>query len=417
MAPHPDDEAIATAGVIQKALKAGADIKIVFFTNGDFNSTSFPFIKYKTKTVTREQKFLMLGKIRRNESIKGMQVLGLKEENMIFLGYPDFGTLDIFLYHWGKEKPYQSLSTKVNKVPYSDSYSPGSDYTGENILKDLEQIITDFKPTKIFISNPFDSHKDHRALYLFTQVALWDLEEKIENPEIFTYLVHVKNWPPKINIISPKSELNPPKQLIVDEVIWYKADLTDKELENKYQSIIQYQTQYKYMPKFYLKFIHKNEVFCDFKKIPINNSSNGMIRWQKVDIFEKAEEKIVRNENIKDFYYAMKDKDFFIKFRLTRKIDNNFEIMIYLIGYNKNINFSKMPKIIINIGIDGAKVFNGTQQIIVNDFKMDTDEENYVLKIPISVLDNPQYLLSCTESQLKDKTYDNTAWRILELHH
>lgn len=63
LAPHPDDEAIATAGVIQKALKAGSDIKVVFFTNGDFNSTSFPFIKYKTKTVTREQKFLMLGKI------------------------------------------------------------------------------------------------------------------------------------------------------------------------------------------------------------------------------------------------------------------------------------------------------------------------------------------------------------------
>ena len=41
LAPHPDDEAIACAGVIQQALKAGAKVKIVYLTNGDHNELGF----------------------------------------------------------------------------------------------------------------------------------------------------------------------------------------------------------------------------------------------------------------------------------------------------------------------------------------------------------------------------------------
>ncbi len=37
LAPHPDDESIACAGIIQKALGAGAQVRIVYLTNGDHN--------------------------------------------------------------------------------------------------------------------------------------------------------------------------------------------------------------------------------------------------------------------------------------------------------------------------------------------------------------------------------------------
>jgi LmbE family N-acetylglucosaminyl deacetylase len=195
LAPHPDDEAIANAGIIQEALKAGSAVKVVVFTNGDFNSTSLPFIEKTKNPAGAPQEFLKLGEVRRSESISAMQTLGLKKDNLIFLGYPDFGTLEIFLKYWDTENPYQSLATKETKVPYPDSYSYGADYKGESVLKDLESIISGYKPTKIFIPNSFDSHKDHRAMYLFAQVALWDLKDIIQGYQVFTYLTHVKNWP------------------------------------------------------------------------------------------------------------------------------------------------------------------------------------------------------------------------------
>jgi len=55
LAPHPDDEAIGTAGVIQKALRAGAALKVVLFTNGDHNE--WAFIVYEKRLTLRKKDF------------------------------------------------------------------------------------------------------------------------------------------------------------------------------------------------------------------------------------------------------------------------------------------------------------------------------------------------------------------------
>ena len=41
LAPHPDDEAIGTAGVIQKAVQLGSPLKILYLTHGDNNELAF----------------------------------------------------------------------------------------------------------------------------------------------------------------------------------------------------------------------------------------------------------------------------------------------------------------------------------------------------------------------------------------
>ncbi|MDD5409274.1 MAG: PIG-L family deacetylase, partial [Candidatus Omnitrophica bacterium] len=56
LSPHPDDEAIACAGVIQRALEAGAKIKIVYLTNGDHNELAF--IVYEKRITVRQGEFV-----------------------------------------------------------------------------------------------------------------------------------------------------------------------------------------------------------------------------------------------------------------------------------------------------------------------------------------------------------------------
>ena len=173
LAPHPDDEAIACAGVIQQALQAGAKVKIIYLTNGDHNELAF--IVYEKRITMRQGEFVHMGKVRQQESIKAMKFLGLSEADLVFLGYPDYGTFNIFSRYWQTNKPFRDRLTRISSVPYKENPSYGAEYCGESILSDLSRQILDYRPHKIFVSHPADVNVDHKSLYLFLQVALSDL--------------------------------------------------------------------------------------------------------------------------------------------------------------------------------------------------------------------------------------------------
>ena len=74
MIPHQDDEVLLCGGVLYQAKKLGLDIKAVIVTNGDCGCSD------QSK-----------GQMRLRETIRGMQTLGIGEQDMIFLGYADTG--------------------------------------------------------------------------------------------------------------------------------------------------------------------------------------------------------------------------------------------------------------------------------------------------------------------------------------
>ena len=99
-APHPDDETIGTAGVIEKALKQDAKVRVVCYTNGDSNELSF--IVYEKRLTFRKGEFLHMGEVRRRETMRAMVSLGVKPEDVIFLGYPDLARWRYLLNTGGK---------------------------------------------------------------------------------------------------------------------------------------------------------------------------------------------------------------------------------------------------------------------------------------------------------------------------
>ena len=128
LAPHPDDETIGTCGVIQKALKQNAKVKIVCYTNGDNNELAF--IVYEKRLTFKKGEFLHMGEVRRKETMRAMVSLGVNPADIIFLGYPDFGTLEIFTKYWGEVTPYRGMFTKVSHVSYREAMSMGAPYLG-----------------------------------------------------------------------------------------------------------------------------------------------------------------------------------------------------------------------------------------------------------------------------------------------
>ncbi len=392
LAPHPDDEVMATGGVIQKALEAKAKVKILFLTNGDHNEPAF--IIYEKRLTVRKGEFIHMGQVRRKESLEALKKLGFTEKDCVFLGYPDFGTMEILLKYWGDIKPFKYMLTRISKVPYSNCLSPNAPYVGESILNDMEKIIRDLKPTKVFVSSPVDVNRDHRSLYLFLQIALWDLEGEIARPDIFPYLVHIKGWPEPKGY-HPDMELAPPDMLKSGEISWRRLELTDEEVKMKHDAMECYKSENAYNPTYLFTFARKNELAGNYPVIKLSKES----AWRSVGT---------------TLAYSRKGDDLFIRLALKNKRNKNLGISIFLLGYRKDLKFPKMPKLAINIGLNSLVVKDKKQRIGGGKVQLTEEDNSLILKIPLYLLNDPIYILACTKAGSIVLPFEDTAWRIIQ---
>ena len=85
VAPHPDDEVLGCGGLIQQAVAAGAEVRVIYLTNGDHNQIAFKL--YSGHPHLGPKDYFRFGERRRLEATAAMSVLGLPASNLIFLGY------------------------------------------------------------------------------------------------------------------------------------------------------------------------------------------------------------------------------------------------------------------------------------------------------------------------------------------
>ncbi|MFA5363261.1 MAG: PIG-L family deacetylase [Candidatus Omnitrophota bacterium] len=416
-APHPDDEAIAAGGVIQRALGAGAKVKVVCYTCGDLNEPAF--IVYEKRIPVKTNGFVYMGKVRKKETLSAMASLGLSPGDVVFLGYPDFGTMDILTKCWDETKPFKSVFTRISSVPYKDALSYGAPYTGQSILNDVKTVVRDFRPTMIFVSHPADTNRDHRSLYLFLTVALWDLEGKINQPSILPYLVHMPGWP-KPRGYHGDLALAPPEKLAGPA--WLSLCLESREIEKKKEAIAYYKSQISYNPPYLFTFARKNELFGDFPPVRLKRQIGGAgFLWQDLQsngVFTGAAEagQASTEDDISGISYAYKDEALYVKFSLKRRlIGGPVGLGMYLLGYKKRGDFSIMPKLYISVDNRGVRVKDKKKPLFVKGITTQRSGKTVVVKIPLSVLGNPTHFLCNIRSQRKDLPLSDLAWRVLIL--
>ena len=417
-APHPDDESIAAGGVIQQALKAGAKVKVCLVTYGENNE--FSFIVYERRIVLKPKEFLRLGEVRHQESLDALALLGVPLENVVSLGYPDYGTMEIFLKYWGETKPFRSMLSRKRVVPFSDALSPGSPYVGESMLRDFKRVIEDYRPTKIFMPNPGDVNRDHRATPLFTQVALWELEDRgqITPPEIFSYIVHVAGWPVPRGYF-PQQQLLLPPSLEKSGMSWIEQPLDPDEISKKYDAVMKYPTQVKYAPHYLVTFVRRDELFEKFSSLSIHRqlASDSELVWAYVGVNEppKGRFKSDATDHFAQLAYARQGNYLVVKVVLKRVLDKEFGLSVFLIGYNARVPFSTMPKISLLVGLNGFHIKDKKKTIVPKDVIFIENEKELLFKVPLSLLGNPDRVLTSAKTMLYDLTLDELAWRILEL--
>ena len=416
LAPHPDDEVIATGGLIQQALKQGLPVHVVFFTYGDNNEWAFAV--YRRHPLLMPKAMQGMGLIRHDEAIRADGVLGLSTTNLTFLGYPDFGTLQIWNEHWGAQPPFRSMLTRVTAVPYTNAFRCGADYKGEDILADLKSVIRDFKPTKIFVSHPGDHNPDHRSLYLFTQVALWDLEKELK-PAVYPFLVHYKKWPRPAGY-HPEIELVPP-DLFKDSVRWQVYGLSPTHVSVKRDAIRMHASQYAVSGRYLDSFIRPNELFGDFPTMrlrPADTNHSAAIENES----ETNDLPEILTDEERGSYIGIETRAMWLekdrvvlRMELSRPLVRTVDFTASIFGYRGDKPFGEMPKIHVNADITACAILDQNRPLPIDSSEVVRSAKTITIRIPLSILGNPEKILTSARTKLGDIPMDWVSWRILEV--
>lgn len=251
VSPHPDDESLCCAGTIQQALAAGAEVFIVWLTSGD----AFELDAVLTERSVRPggAGLQRLGERRIGEAKDAAKVLGVPAENLTFLDYPDGGLQRMFLDYY--TQPYRSTYTGLNQVTYADALSPGSAFTGENLLADLKSVFERVNPTVVLAPSPEDRHPDHRTA---GDLSLRILGETGSAHKGRWWIVHGGvEWPlPKG--LRPNLPLFPPPR--GRGLAWQRVDLTPEQEDVKLNALRAHKTQIDFEPRFMVAFVRRNEL-------------------------------------------------------------------------------------------------------------------------------------------------------------
>ncbi|HSS51145.1 MAG TPA: PIG-L family deacetylase [Thermoanaerobaculia bacterium] len=390
LAPHPDDEVLGTAGVLREAVRRGLPTRVVFLTYGDSNEWSF--LAYRKRPVILPQAVLAMGVLRRQEALVAAAVLVVPAGNLTFLGYPDYGTLTLWRDHWGGRPPGRGRLTRATAVPYETAYRPGAPFKGEEVLADLEAILRQFRPTRIFVSHPADHHPDHAALYLFTRVALWDLRGQV--PAILhPFLVHYPHWPGEKGF-HPNEELRPPAKLN-QGFCWRSRELDRGDVDVKRRALAAHRTQFAYSAPRLLPFVAPNELFGDLD-VPALVPGGAAVNFQ-------------------DLAVRIANQELEIDATLGRALPEVATLNLYAFGYRPDRLFGTMPKLAMRIGPDSLAVRDQDRLLQRATVEARVTGTKLAVRIPLAALGDPDRLFLHVETRLRDTSLNQTPWWVLEL--
>ena len=161
LAPHPDDETLGAGGLILRALASGAQVRVIFLTNGDNSPWVQRIVEHRWEIGPVDR--ARFGNRRCNEAIRALSVLGVPRENISFWSYLDQGMTDLLINN----------SRKIV----------------DRLVSKLEEWV----PTVLVTPSMLDLHPDHNATAVMVYFALNRLKGKQIPRHILSYIIHGRN--------------------------------------------------------------------------------------------------------------------------------------------------------------------------------------------------------------------------------
>lgn len=249
VAPHMDDEAIGAGAYALDAIRSGADVFVVFLTAGDCARFSARLLS--GRVMPGPSDYLSVGLTRIAEAQHAMRILGVPQDHLFVLGYPDRGLRTIV------DQPstiVRSTSTEKDEVPYAMAFTPGAKHTLENIVRDLERILDLVQPTTVITPVPFDLHPDHSAA---AEIVDFVVDRSPYAPSRLGYMVHSSRF--KSVLWTPQRALLPPARM--RSFTWATYPVSNDAQSVKAAMLGAYKSQRPYTYFLRNSFVRSNELF------------------------------------------------------------------------------------------------------------------------------------------------------------
>jgi LmbE family N-acetylglucosaminyl deacetylase len=163
-APHPDDESLACSVLLQRAVRAGAEVRVVYVTDGDDNPWPQRVLERKWRLSATDRR--RWGRLRRTEALAALRVLGVNGSAARFLALPD---------------------QKLTAILMCGCQSALERFAG---------IIADWGPTDLLMPSISDTHPDHSALAVMLRLVLSESfsgQMARGQMAVWSYVVHGKS--------------------------------------------------------------------------------------------------------------------------------------------------------------------------------------------------------------------------------
>jgi LmbE family N-acetylglucosaminyl deacetylase len=206
LAPHPDDESLATGGLIQRAVKAGAKVRVLFATDGDNNPWPQRFLERKLQISYTDR--ARWGRRRRKEALAALELLGLPKGSARFLGLPDQGITNLLMR------------------------------AEEGVLFNLWAELSEWEPTLFVMPSATDAHPDHSALFVLVHLAMMRLEKP---PRMLRFIIHAPGRPSERGKVTLR--------------------LSEPEIEKKRAAILAHESQMALSRKRFAGYATEQEIF------------------------------------------------------------------------------------------------------------------------------------------------------------
>ncbi len=374
-APHPDDEVLGPGGVLREAAARGLPVRVAFFTYGD--DAGWKYFLFRKHPVLSPGAFRKLGETRHDEAVRACAALGLPDSDLVFLGYPDGGTFEMFTGRWNGSAAARGALTRSRAVPYPDALRPDAPYTGDDALADIRAVIREFRPTRIFVSHPADHHPDHVALWLFTRAALWELGDTV-HAEVHPYPVHYRDWP-RPDAYSPGEPMAPPPALGA-AIAWTLFPLDTAAVRATERALREHRTQFASGAGL-LSLVRSTELFGD---VP-DSAAPSCVR--------------VSGDTLE------------LMCALSQPLAEGTHVTFYVFGQRSGRGFAFMPHLRVRVGRLGVTAWDGETKLRRGTVWVIRERGRIRLFVKLETLGRPERLLFTARASTDDAPHDRTLWR------
>ncbi|MFP4521220.1 MAG: PIG-L deacetylase family protein [Fibrobacterota bacterium] len=180
IAPHDDDAVLGAGLMMRHVVSEGYEALLCVVTDGSLGYCS-------------EKDRENISATRKKETLSSSEIMGLKEENIIFLGYPDCG-----------------LSRFTGRLPEEDKL--------QGLQSGFTRLLRKTRPAACFLPTGEDYHPDHKTTYSEFLISLFHASGEIwpeygppfEVPPVFETAVYCDfPEPPELMLDSSQEDFEP----------------------------------------------------------------------------------------------------------------------------------------------------------------------------------------------------------------